>query len=409
MNANALGAAPLDALGGERLAGSTATAVARPRLDSVDLVRGFVMVVMAIDHARDMLGAGHFDPTDLTRTSPALFFTRWITHLCAPAFVLLAGTGAFLSRKPRGALSRFLLTRGLWLVVVEITIVKLAWTFNLDPLFTPLQVIWAIGCSMIALAGLVWLPAPIVALFGAAMIATHNLFDPIVAGPLFIGAAPDRVFVGTLRDCVVSLLHVQNPPFIYPLIPWIGVIAIGYALGPVFLREPARRRRMLIVLGTTLCAAFLVVRGLNGYGDPHPWAQQRTALFTAMSFLNTTKYPASLDYLMMTLGPVLLLLAVAERLRGALAAALVVFGRVPLFFYVLHLYLIHAVALVLGIWTGFGAAPFLKPWPAFPKAFGISLTGVYLAWILVVLSLYPACRWFARVKARRRDWWLSYL
>ena len=382
---------------------------AQARFLPVDLVRGFVMVVMAIDHVRDMLGAARFNPTDLTQTTPALFFTRWITHLCAPAFILLAGAGAFLSRKPRGALSRFLLTRGLWLIVVEMTVVKFGWAFNLDLHATVLQVIWAIGWSMIALAGLVWLPLPIVGLFGAAMIASHNLFDGIVAGPLFRGTPPDLVFVGTLRDCLVSFLHQFNPPIIYPVVPWIGVIAVGYALGPVLLLEPVRRSRALIALGAALCIGFILVRGLNGYGDPQPWAHQRTSLFTAMSFLNTTKYPPSLDYLLMTLGPVLLMVAAAEKLRGPLASALAVFGRVPFFFYVLHIYLIHAAALALGIWTGIGVEPLLTNWPRFPRSFGISLAGVYLAWLLVLVALYPACRWFARVKAARREWWLGYL
>jgi len=380
---------------------------AQLRFLPVDVVRGFVMVVMAIDHVRDMLGAARFNPTDLTQTTPALFFTRWITHLCAPAFILLAGTGAFLSRKPRGELSRFLLTRGFWLIVIELTVVKFGWAFNLDPSQTILQVIWAIGWSMIALAGLVWLPLPIVGLFGAAMIASHNLFDGITAGPLFRGTPP--VFVGTLRDCLVSFLHQFNPPVIYPVIPWIGVIAVGYALGPVLLLEPARRRRALIALGAALCVGFLLVRGLNGYGDPQPWAHQRSSLYTAMSFLNTTKYPPSLDYLLMTLGPILLLLAAAEKLRGPLASALTVFGRVPFFFYVLHLYLIHAAALALGIWTGIGVEPLLTDWPRFPRSFGIPLAGVYLAWLLVLAALYPACSWFARLKATRRDWWLGYL
>jgi uncharacterized membrane protein len=379
------------------------------RVLSVDLVRGFVMVVMALDHVRDMLGAARFDPTDLTRTTPALFFTRLITHLCAPAFLLLAGAGAFLSRKPRGPLSRFLLTRGVWLLVIEVTVVKFGWTFNLDPYSTFVQVIWAIGWSMIALAGLVWLPLPVVGLFGASMIASHNLFDGIRAGPLFTRTAAGRVLVGTPGDFLVSFLHQLNPPIIYPVIPWIGVIAVGYALGPVLLLESARRNRILIALGGALCAAFVLVRGLNGYGDPSPWAQQASPLFTAMSFLNTTKYPPSLDYLLMTLGPGLLLLASAEKLRGPVAGALAVFGRVPFFFYVLHLYLIHAAALALGIWTGFGVKPLLTAFPDFPPSFGVPLAGVYLAWVLVLVALYPPCRWFAGLRATRRDWWLSYL
>jgi uncharacterized membrane protein len=399
---------PTHAVGAE-LAPLAPPVALRPRLGAVDLARGFAMVVMALDHARDMLGAGWLDPLDLARTTPALFFTRWVTHLCAPAFLLLVGTGAFLSRKPRGMLSRFLVTRGLWLLVVEVTIVKLAWTFNLDPRAVALQVIWAIGWSMIALAALVWLPLPIVGLFGAAMIASHNLLDGFVAGPLASGTGPGRIFVGSLGDWVASFFHQRNPPILYPVIPWMGVTALGYALGPVMLWDPARRRRILVALGASLCVAFVLLRLANGYGDPRPWLHQKSGLFTAMSFLNTTKYPASLDFLLMTLGPVLLLLAAAETLRGPLAAALVVFGRVPFFFYVLHLYLIHALALALGVFTGFGAAPFLKAWPAFPRSFGLPLGGVYLAWVLVVLALYPACRWFARVKATRRDWWLSYL
>jgi len=376
----------------------------RARLESVDLVRGLIMVVMAIDHVRDMLGAGHFDPTDLSRTTAGLFLTRLVTHLCAPGFVLLAGTGAFLSRKAPRELSRFLLTRGLWLVVVELTIVRTAWLFNFE-FFFPVQVIWAIGWSMVALAGLVFLPLPIIGLAGGAMIALHNLFDGLHAGPLLSGGS----LIGSGRDWVVSVLHRQNPPVIYPLVPWIGVMAVGYALGPLFLREPARRRRALVALGAALCVTFVVLRAVNGYGDPRPWTPQPRALYTAFAFVNTEKYPPSLDYLLMTLGPVFLLLAAAEKLRGPLARALIVFGRVPFFFYVAHLYLIHLLAIALGVATGFGVRPFLTGWIWFPNGYGVSLPAVYAAWALVVVALYPLCRWFAQVKARRRDWWLSYV
>lgn len=386
-----------------------ALAATRERLASVDLVRGLVMVVMAIDHARDMLGGARFDPTDLSRTTAALFFTRWITHLCAPAFILLAGAGAFLSRRPRRSLSRFLFTRGLWLIVLEVTVMKVAWSFNFDPHQTAVQVIWAIGWSMIALAALVWLPLPVIGLFGAGMIATHNLFDGIAVGRLIDWTGAHPVYVGSARDWWISILHQQNFPVIYPLVPWIGVMALGYAMGPLFQLDPTRRRRALLAIGCAVSLAFLVVRALNGYGDPRPWSQQATPLFTAFSFLNITKYPPSLDYLLMTLGPVLLLLAAAERARGPVASALLVFGRVPFFFYVLHVYLIHLAAVALGVWSGFGAAPFLVGWPRFPTSYGVPLAGVYLAWILVVVALYPACRWFSQLKATRRDWWLSYL
>lgn len=386
-----------------------AMAASRERLASVDLVRGLVMVVMAIDHVRDMLGGARFDPTDLSRTTAALFLTRWITHLCAPAFILLAGAGAFLSRRPRRSLSRFLFTRGLWLIVLEITVMKVGWTFNFDPHQTALQVIWAIGWSMIALAALVWLPLPVIGLSGAAMIATHNLFDGIAVGRLIDWTGAHPVFTGSARDWCISVLHQVNFPVVYPLVPWIGVMALGYAIGPLLQRDPTTRTRALLAIGCGVSLAFVVVRALNGYGDPRPWSQQATTVFTAFSFLNTTKYPPSLDFLLMTLGPVLLLLAVAERARGRLASAIVVFGRVPFFFYVLHIYLLHLVAVALGVWSGFGAAPFLVGWPRFPKSYGVPLAGVYLAWVLVVVALYPACRWFARLKATRRDWWLSYL
>lgn len=374
--------------------------LARVRLDSVDVVRGLIMVVMAIDHVRDMVGP-RTDPTDLAVTTPALFLTRLVTHLCAPGFVLLAGTGAFLSKKAPPELSRFLLSRGLWLVVVELTLVRTAWYFNFEPRF-PVQVIWVLGWSMVALAALSRLPLPAVAAFGIAMMGLHNLFDGIRVAPLISGHP-------TLRDLVVSILHVQNPPVIYPLVPWIGVMAVGYALGAVFRFDPARRRRALRSLGLALCAAFVVVRALNSYGDPSPWGPQRSPVFTAIAFFNTTKYPPSLDYLLMTLGPLLLLLAAAEAARGWLSRALIVFGRVPFFFYLLHLYLIHAIAICVGVATGFPASAFLTGWFLFPGTYGLGLAAVYLVWLLVVAALYPACGWFARIKATRRDWWLSYL
>ena len=383
-------------------------AAPRARLESVDLVRGLIMVVMAIDHVRDMMGP-RLDPNDLAVTTAALFLTRLVTHLCAPGFVLLAGTGAFLSKKSPSELSRFLLSRGLWLVVVELTIMKVAWSFNFDPHLMGLQVIWAIGWSMVAMAVLVRLPRPAVGLFGVAMIALHNLFDGVAVGALLAGPQGHRVYAGTLRDWLISFAHVQNRPIVYPVVPWIGVMAVGFALGPLFRGEASRRRRTLALLGVSLCAAFLLLRALNGYGDPQPWSAQASPAFTAISFFNTAKYPPSLDYLLMTLGPIFLLLLAAESLRGKVARPLIVFGRVPFFFYVLHVYLIHGLALALGVGTGFPAADFLVAWPAFPRGFGVGLTAVYLAWALVVLALYPACRWFAQVKERRRDWWLGYL
>jgi uncharacterized membrane protein len=384
----------------------------RVRLDSVDLLRGLVMVIMALDHTRDYFTAARFDPTDLTRTSAALFFTRWITHFCAPVFVFLAGTGAYLSLargKSRRDLAWFLVTRGLWLIVLEFTVVRLAWAFNLNysgGLFV--QVIWALGVSMIALAGLIFLPRVAIAVIGLLMVAGHNLLDsirPEALGPF-----------ATLW----MVLHVQAPitlaggyrVFIaYPLVPWIGVMALGYVFGVVLLHPEVERRRILLRLGAGLTLGFVVLRALNFYGDPRPWTAQTSGLYTLLSFVNTTKYPPSLLFLMMTLGPAIMALAWLERWRGAVARFFLVFGRVPLFFYILHLFLIHALALGVGALVGhppasFMVEPFLE---GMPKDWGYGLPVVYLVWAMVVLALYPVCRWFAELKARRREAWLSYL
>jgi uncharacterized membrane protein len=386
-------------------------ASARHRLDSVDFLRGLVIVIMALDHARDFFTNVRFDATDLTQTTAPLFFTRWVTHFCAPVFVFLAGTSAYLYQARRKSLrevSWFLLTRGLWLVVLEWTVVRWAWMFNLnyttELLFV--QVIWVIGVSMIVLAGLVHLPLGAVAAVGIAMIAGHNLLD---------GVTPESL--GRWAPLWI-LLHVQAPiPLrgdqiffvIYPLVPWIGVMAAGYAFGRLLQRPAEERRRLLIRLGAGLTAAFLVIRAINVYGDPAPWAVQESVGRMVLSFLNTTKYPPSLLFLLMTLGPAIALLPFFERLHGPLARMVTVYGRVPLFFYVLHLFLIHALALLVGTLAGFEPGSFLRVWMFLPETWGYGLPTVYLVWAGVVLALYPLCRWFAGVKARRREAWLSYL
>ena len=399
------------AVGGEvTLDAGTLSPARRVRLDSVDLLRGLVMVLMALDHVRDFFTSERFDPTDLTQTNAALYFTRWITHFCAPTFVFLAGTGAFLAGsrgKSRDELARFLVTRGLWLVVLELTVVRFAWAFNLDYAHMLwVQVIWVLGVSMMVLAALIYLPLPVIGAFGAAMIATHNLFDGLK--PEALGA------LGTLW----TFLHVQRPVTMpwgsdlfvaYPLIPWIGVMAVGYAFGSLLLRPSAERRRALLRLGGALTAGFVVLRAINGYGDPRPWTAQSSGLFTVLSFLNTTKYPPSLLFLLMTLGPAIASLAWFERLSGLVGRFLIVFGRVPLFYYVLHLFLIHVAALAVGALAGFPPAAFFRSIFEMPKGWGYGLPVVYAVWVAVVLGLYPACRWFADLKARRREVWLSYL
>ncbi|MEX1186508.1 MAG: heparan-alpha-glucosaminide N-acetyltransferase domain-containing protein [Gemmatimonadaceae bacterium] len=394
----------------------------KSRVDPVDLLRGIVMVIMLLDHTRDFThwGAQQFDPSDLTRTSTALFFTRWITHFCAPAFVFLAGTGAYLqlSRgKTRAQLSKFLWTRGLWLILLEFTVVRFGVFFNVDYTFLGVaQVIWVLGWSMIVLAGLIHLPLRVVGGFGVAMMLLHNLLDPFQVAQWQGPASP----VPDAASKLWMVLHQQGAfpvagfpsPIVYvvyPLIPWVGVMAAGYALGALYDIDPDRRRGILLRLGLWLTAAFIALRALNFYGDPSRWSEQKSAVFTALSFLNVTKYPPSLLFLLMTLGPAMLALWWFERpIRTALGRALITFGRVPLFFYILQWYTAHLIGIGLHVAAG---RPVPGP-PGFgppPANFGFGLGVTYLAWIAGTLLLYPLCRWYAGVKARRRDWWLSYL
>ncbi|MDJ0788897.1 MAG: heparan-alpha-glucosaminide N-acetyltransferase domain-containing protein [Myxococcota bacterium] len=389
--------------------------VARPRLDSIDWVRGLVMVLMALDHTRDFVGTSALDPRDLGQ--PALFVTRWVTHFCAPVFVLLAGVSARLQagRAGRGKspaeVRRFLWTRGLWLLLLEWTVVRVAWTFDLLPGFLPMQVIWAIGWSMVALAFLVRLPGSVVGGIGLALVAGHNLLDPLSAADLGL---PDRL------AWLWTVLHGFGPlpasggvePFVaYALIPWIGVIACGYGLGAVFTLPATERRRALYALGAATTALFVFVRAINGYGDPNPWEAQPTGFATLLSFLNCEKYPPSLAFLAMTLGPALLLLAVVDRGVPRPLRSVVVIGRVPLLYYVAHLFVIHAAAVALSAWVGDPLGTLLDGFHPMNKlpGTGFTLPVVYAVFAGVVVALYPLCRWFAALKQRRRDWWLSYL
>jgi uncharacterized membrane protein len=392
----------------------------RARLDSVDFVRGVVMVVMALDHVRDFFHAyaKALDPTDPARTWTALFFTRWATHFCAPTFVFLAGACAFLSARrgrTKPELARFLLARGLWLVLLELTLVRFGWFFNFDYRLMIAQVIWAIGWSMVALAGLVFLPTRVVAAVGLALISLHNLLDGVGAESF----GPFRWLWVVLHEQNVLLLWPGSAVFVaYPLLPWVGVMAAGYAFGSLLTSERGRRRRRLLTIGGSAFALFVLLRALNVYGDPAPWVPQaRGAWYTLLSFLNTQKYPPSMLFLLMTLGPSIIAVALFDRARepGALARPFVVFGRVPLFYYLLHVPLIHLAA-VLFAYAEYGRAEWLfMNWPPpgapplEPRGYGYDLWVVYLVWLGVVAALYPPCRWFAGVKRRRRDAWLSYL
>ena len=399
----------------------------KARVDSVDLLRGLIMAIMMLDHTRDFIhsAAFNFDPTNVARTYPILFFTRWITHFCAPLFVFLAGTGAYfqgMRGKSKGELSRFLVARGLWFIFVELAILRVVIFFTTDygALLAFLQVIWVIGWSLIFLAAVIHLPRQWILFIGLAMIALHNTLDGV---KVTTWTGPGSAVPGFAAS-LWQILHQSGVIFplgypghavlvLYPLIPWIGVMCAGYVFGSIYELPERDRRRRLLQLGAAVTLGFVVLRALNVYGDPIPWSPQPTATKTVMSFLAVSKYPPSLLYLMMTLGPAMLLLAAFERhARIPLGRVLTTFGRVPFFFYVLQWLTAHTFAIIASRLAGkptdylfsnigFSAVP--------PPGAGFNLGVVYAFWILGLMLLYPLCRWFAGVKSRRRDWWLSYL
>ena len=385
-------------------------APARFRLESVDLLRGVIMILMALDHTRDFFGQTPFSPADPTQTTVPLFFTRWITHLCAPVFFLLTGTGAYLSlrKKSKGELSKFLLTRGLWLLFLELTLFRcLGLQFNFDYRLTLIDVLWALGWAMIVLSALLHLPTRLVIAFGLVLIAGHNLLDRIQSSnPLWsILHSPNFVLTTPQHSVFVA----------YPLIPWIGVTAVGYGLGQVFALASDRRRRFLLRTGLGITAAFAILRGMNIYGDPVRWTTQKSAAFTVLSFLNANKYPPSLLFLLMTLGPALLFLWAIDGGTPQFLRPALVLGKVPMFYYLLHFPLIHLLAVAV-CYARYGQvhwmfeSPTIAQFPVtLPPGWGYSLPVIYLIWASVVLALYPLCRWFAALKQRRSDVWLSYL
>lgn len=384
------------------------------RLASIDILRGLAMIVMALDHTRDYFGPTPFDPIDPAETTPAWFAARWVTHFCAPVFVLLAGTSAFMvgRRMTRDALARRLWKRGLWLIFVELTIVGAGWGFLFLGLFM-LQVIWAIGWSMIALSLLIRLPLPVIGAFGLAMIGWHNLLDLYPPGGDF--ASTD----------LWAVLHVQRPLpslgeawliemprvwVIYPLIPWIGVMAFGYRFGSMLVRPD--RDRVCVLTGLAMILGFVLIRAFGAYGDTTVWsAVDPESTGGLMAFLNTEKYPPSLLFLLMTLGPAILSMPLLERLARTaprLVRPIAVYGNVAMLYYILHIPLIHlsggVLSLVLyGRWIDW-AFSF-----DFPEGYTPRLWVVYAAWVGVVLALYPVCAWYARLKRKHKRWWMSYL
>jgi uncharacterized membrane protein len=382
------------------------------------MLRGLVIVLMAIDHVRDFFLAGALqDPTADPNITLGLFLTRWITHFCAPVFVLLAGISAGLmtARKSTMDLGRFLLARGLWLIAVEVLVISTAATFaprgiaNLGgQTLVVMQVIWVIGASMIVLSVAQLTGRRACLLIGALIVIGHNLLDPVWprTGPFDQNWPVWVTLHAQMALSVGPFLFV----FVYPVLPWIGVMLLGFGCAGVFELPTARRKAVLLKSGIAMTMAFVVLRAIGIYGDPNPWGLQPAGITaTAIDFFNTTKYPPSLDFLLMTLGPSAILCAFADRLAHGLTRVLVTCGRVPFAFYVAHVALIHALSVLLGVIQGFSASQFMTIFFFYPAGYGVSLLGVYIVWALVIALLYPFCQWVASIKARRRDWWLSYV
>ncbi len=387
------------------------------RIDSIDLLRGLVMVIMALDHTRDyfLLGGMVNDPTNLETTTPLLFLTRFITNFCAPIFVFLAGISAFLygSNKSKAGLFKFLFTRGLWLIFLEIVLNNFLWWFDYTYSFINLQVIWAIGGSMICLSLLIYLPRIVIFAIAVIIIASHNSLDSMVME----GNSLNAIVWYLLHQ--TSFVAFGNGRFLgigYPILPWIGIMALGYVFGNIFRPDfnAEKRRKILLSVGLGFIALFLLLRGINMYGNLEPWSKQKDLLYTIFSFLKITKYPPSLDFVLITMGPALLFLSFVDRAKNRLVSFFLVFGKVPLYFYFLHILLIHSFALLLHALLGGNYQDLILTVENLESgkliSYGYSLGAVYLAWILIILILYPLSKYYMNYKATHRDkWWLSYL
>jgi uncharacterized membrane protein len=382
------------------------------------MLRGLVIVIMALDHVRDFFLAGaQQDPMTDPDVTLAVFTTRWITHFCAPVFVLLAGVsgGLMIARRDPLGVARFLFARGLWLIAVEWFVISTLTTFSPGGIpqlggqvFVAMQVIWAIGVSMIVLAGVQLMGRRACLVLGVAIVAGHNLLDPVWPRTALLDQS------WPLWTALHSQMSISAGPFlfvfIYPVLPWIGVMLAGCGISEVFERPAGQRNATLLRTGLALTAAFVVLRAIGAYGDPNPWQwQERGLIATTIDFLNTTKYPPSLAFLLMTLGPAAMLCAVSDRRSGGIKDALVIFGRVPFAFYVAHVALIHVLSVLLGIAQGFRPGEMMTIFLFYPSGYGVPLPAVYVVWAIVIAMLYPFCRWMASLKARRRDWWLSYV
>ena len=388
------------------------------RIESIDILRGLVMLIMAIDHSRDLFHLGGPDPTDLATTTPFFFFTRWITHFCAPTFVFLSGISAYLAgtRRTENQLGLFLIKRGIWLIFVELALITLAITAN--PLYNVLvlQVIWAIGGSMILLGLLVMLKIPIkvIGIIGAIIFLGHNIIDiektsiinDTVLGKLFISAGGFNAFVPTGPNRGVLIA--------YALLPWAGVMFLGYAFGQIYQKgfDAVRRKKILLYSGFSMLLFFFVFRYFNIYGDPSPWSAQKTTALSIISFFNVTKYPCSLIYLCMTVGTALVVLSLMEGIKNKFTELMIVYGNVPFFYYLCHWYLLRILTIIVFFASGYTTSQIVTPNNPFlfsPKGFGFNLLGVYIVWLVVITILYFPVRWFAKYKKTHTQWWLSYL
>jgi uncharacterized membrane protein len=387
----------------------------KQRITSIDILRGAIMIIMAIDHTRDFFHYPGHNPTDMATTTPILFFTRWITHFCAPTFVFLSGVSAHIAgtRRTKGELTGFLIKRGLWLILVELVVITFA--FSVDPLYHVLifQVIWAIGFSMILLGLLVRLPLKYIGIIGALIFFGHDLLDGLQVPASGIWHYIDPIFFTAFG----SVLQINAHHFIfdlYAVIPWTGVMLLGYVFGAMYAKgyDAQKRKKILRYSGIAALALFVALRFINMYGDPNPWTVQKDSVHTVLSFFNVSKYPPSLLYSCMTLGVSLLVLATTEGINTRFSRMLVVYGNVPFFYYVLHFYLLRTICIIVFFASGFTASQIVNPnstLPFQPQGWGFPLWGVYLIWLCVVIILYFPCRWYSKYKKTHNQWWLSYL
>ena len=390
------------------------------RIESIDLLRGIVMVLMALDHTRDFFHAAALtdDPLNLATTTPELYFTRWVTHFCAPIFVFLSGVSIYLQsqRKTKKELSAFLFKRGLWLILAEVVIITFAWTFNPFYNFIGLQVIWAIGISMVILAAAIRLPFNLVLLIGLVIVFGHNLLDVPESAPGFkAGFFWDLLHHG--HFAIYNLGEKNILAIVYPFLPWTGLMLLGYCTGVFYNTKytAERRRRIFILSGISLLIFFAALRYSNFYGDPMPWSGQNNGLLTFFSFINVQKYPPSLLYMCVTIGPALILLALIENVKNVFSKTMIVFGRTAFFYYIIHIFLIHILCAIFFFTRGHSLQTAIDAMENVPFLFqipgeGYSLLVVYLVWIGVIVILYPVCKWYDKYKtAHKERWWLSYL